>query len=142
MAQESQEVYGNIPGVVRGLFRQGQKGHAAAERLLAMGVPPRDMQVVPITPPEVRKYARPLLEILGIRKPRSAAKQAQEGAGRFQPGDVVILVRLREWTRERAEKALLELEADEVAYFPPPGEGGMVDVKLAPARPTSTQPGA
>ncbi|MDH7490291.1 MAG: hypothetical protein QHH80_12400 [Anaerolineae bacterium] len=143
MAQEFREIYGNIPGVVRGLFRDAQKAQSAAEGLLAMGVAPRDLQVVPITPPEQRKYARPMLEILGIRKPkREEKKEATQGPGQFKPGDVVVLVRLREWTRDRVEKALLDMGADELAYFPPPGEGEVIGAKVAPARPTYTRPGA
>lgn len=142
MAQEFREIYGNIPGVVRGLFHDAQKGQEAGERLLSLGVAPRDLQVIPITPPEERKYARPLLEILGIRKPRKEEKKAAQGPGQFTPGDVVVLVRLREWTRERVEKALLDMGADEVAHFPPPGEGEIIGAKVAPARPTYTRPSA
>lgn len=142
MAQEFREIYGNIPGVVRGLFRDAQKGQEAGERLLSMGVAPRDLQVIPITPPVERKYARPLLEVLGIRKPRREEEKAAQGPGRFTPGDVVVLVRLREWARERAERALLDMGADEVAYFPPPGEGEIIGAKVAPARPTYTRPSA
>jgi len=142
MAQEFREIYGNIPGVVRGLFHDGQKAQAATERLLAMGVPPRDLQVIPITPRQERKYARPLLEVLGIRKPKREEKKAEQGPGQFKPGDVVVLVRLREWPRERTEQALLEMGADEVAYFPAPGEGEIIGAKLAPARPTYTRPNA
>lgn len=142
MAQEFREIYGNIPGVVRGLFHDAQKAQAAGERLLALGVAPRDLQVIPITPPEERKYARPLLEVLGIRKPKKEEKKAEQGPGQFKPGDVVVLVRLREWTRDRIEKALLDLGADELAYFPPPGEGEVIGAKVAPARPTYTRPSA
>jgi|YNPNPStandDraft_1061719.scaffolds.fasta_scaffold32858_4 hypothetical protein len=139
MAQEFREIYGNIPGVVRGLFHDAQKGQAAGERLLAMGVAQRDLQVIPITPAEERKYTRPLMEVLGIRKPKQRVEQA---ASPFKAGDVVVLVRLREWTRERVEKVLLDMGADELAYFPPPGEGEIIGAKVAPARPTYTRPSA
>lgn len=142
MAQEFREIYGNIPGVVRGLFHDAQKARAAGDRLLSMGVPSRDLQVIPITPPEERKYARPLLEILGIRKPRKEEKKPESGPGQFKPGDAVVLVRLREWPRDRVENALLDMGADEVAYFPPPGEGEIIGAKVAPARPTYTRPSA
>lgn len=142
MAQELREIYGDIPGVVRGLFRDAQKGKEAGERLLSVGVAPRDLQVIPITPPEERKYSRPLLEVLGIRKRKAPAEKAEQGPGQFKPGDVVVLVRLREWARERVERALLEMGADEVAYFPPPGEGEIIGAKVAPARPTYTRPNA
>jgi len=133
MSQELREMYANIPAVVRGLFHQAEKGLAAEARLNEMGLSARDIEVVPITKAEERKRSRPILEVLKIKRPKKS-QEAQKL--QFTPGEVVVILRLREWTRDKAETALKEMGADEVHYFPPPGEDESVAVKVAAARPT------
>jgi hypothetical protein len=138
MTQEFREIYANIAAAVRGLFHDADKGLRAGEELKAMGLPPRDLEVIRITPIETRKVARPFMEIIGLRK----AKKVETVVQQFNLGDVVLLVRLREWKRDKAEAALRDLGADEVTYFAPPGEEGAFAAKIAPARPTETSPQA
>jgi hypothetical protein len=138
MSQEFREIYTNIPAAVRGLFHDASKGLNAGEQLKAMGLSPRDFEVIPITPVETRKVARPLLEVLRLRK----AKVVETVVEQFNLGDVVILVRLSEWTRGQTEQALRDLGADEVTYFPLPGEEGAIGAKVAPARRTEARPQA
>jgi hypothetical protein len=130
MSQELREMYANIPAVVRGLFHHAERGLAAEGRLRELGISPRDVEVIPITKEEVRKRSRPILEVLRIRR----AKHQEVQKLQFTPGEVVVIVRLHEWTRDKAETALKEMGADEVAYFPPPGEDTSVAVKVAAAR--------
>ena len=138
MSSEFREIYINIPAVVRGLFHDASRGLNAGEQLKARGLPPRDLEVVPITPVETRRVSRSLLEIIGLRK----TKKAVEVAHQFIMGDVVVIVRLHDWKRDQAEQALREAGADEVTYFPPPGEEGAIGAKVAPARRVDTQPTA
>jgi hypothetical protein len=130
MAEELREVYGTIPGVVRGLFKDREKGLNAGERLLSMGMSTRDLDIIPITAAETRRVSRSLLEAIGLRK----AKARVTAVAKFEPGEIVVLVRLREWSRDKVEKALKDLGADELEYFGPPGEGPDVVARVAPAR--------
>lgn len=131
MAEEIKVMYGSIPGVVRALFHDKEKGDAAAEKLLAMGLPERDLEVIPITPREETRRSRPLLEILGLRKSEKAAVAVP---AKFQAGEIVLLVRLQNWSREQTEATLKDLGADEVTYFPPAGEETSEVAYVAPAR--------
>ncbi len=130
MAQEFKVMYGNIPAVVRALFRDSAKGSAAAEKLRAMGLAERDLEVIPITPKVEGPSGRSLLERLGLRK----AKKAVALEEKFHVGETVLVVRLREWSREKAEAALKDLGADELEYFPPPGDEVPDIAYVAPAR--------
>lgn len=132
MSSEFREMYVQIPGVVRGLFHNAEKAQQAGERLKSLGLSPRDLEVISITPEEKRKVARPLLEILGIRKKKKVAEVAHQ----FIVGDAVVIIRLHEWKRDQAEQVLREAGADEVTYFPPPGEEGAIGAKVAAARRT------
>lgn len=131
MAEELRAVYGNIPGAVRAVFRDPAQAKAADERLRGMGLAARDVDIIPVTSAaEAKRVARPLLEVIGLRKPK--AKKVQEL--KFRTGDTVVLVRLRGATRSQVEATLQELGAEEIAYFGPPGETGEAIVRIAPAR--------
>jgi hypothetical protein len=132
MSNEFREIYINIPAVVRGLFHSAEKAQQAGEHLKSLGLSPRDLEVIPITPTETRRVSRPLLEVLGLRKKKKVAEVARQ----FIVGDAVVIVRLHEWKRDQAEQALREAGADEVTYFPPPGEEGIIGARITAARPT------
>ncbi len=76
MSEELRAIYGNIPGVLRGVFRDPAKAEAVGERLRGMGLAARDVDIIPVTAAEVKRVARPLLEVIGLRKPK--AKKVQE----------------------------------------------------------------
>jgi hypothetical protein len=136
MADEFREIYANIPGAVRGLFHDAAKGQQASEQLKAQGLSPHDLEVIPITPVETRRVARSLMEVIGLRK----AKKVETVVRDFNLGDLVLLVRLGDWNRDKTETALHDLGADQVTYFAPPGEGGAVSGKISVVRATKTQP--
>ncbi len=130
MADEFRQLYGNIPAAVRALFHDSAKGSAAAEKLRAMGLAECDLAIIPITAREEGISSRPLLERLGLRKSKKAALAALK----FQTGETVLLVRLREWPRDKAEAVLKDLGAEEIKYFPPPGDDVPDIAYVAPAR--------
>ena len=132
MAEEFRTIYSNIPAAVRALFRDAAKGNAAAEKLRAMGLAERDLEVIPITARAEVYRSTPLLERLGLRKSKKAALAALK----FHAGETVLVVRLREWPQDKVEATLKDLGADEMEYFPPPGEEMSEMAHVAPARPT------